>query len=204
MTDTLYTGHRTRDRATLTCSFWMTWQIQGLQNTCAQCVITGTVKESKQIAHSSSEPELRINFIFLINFVRSSSGVSFPAGKAENVIPKQNLNMTSQIHLCWRETPPLWVVSHIFLSQAKGVKYICNLEKKKIRNKNRSRAMIYLMENCRYTMLCTRSRLQGNFGVSPCALGSHLSLQILQDCTPISLLKPSREAPSLREPSMWS
>lgn len=61
----------------------MTWQIQGLQKTCAQCVMTGAIKESKQIAHSSSEPELRINFIFFINFFRSSSGVSFPREKAE-------------------------------------------------------------------------------------------------------------------------
>lgn len=69
----------------------MTWQMQGLQKTCAQCVITGTVKESKQIAHSSSEPELRINFIFLINFFRSSSGLSFPREKAEKLIPEQDL-----------------------------------------------------------------------------------------------------------------
>lgn len=69
----------------------MTWQMQGLQNTCAQCVITGTVRESKQIAHSSSEPELRISFIFLINFVLSSSGVSFPREKAEKLISEQDL-----------------------------------------------------------------------------------------------------------------
>lgn len=34
--------------------------------------------DSRQIEHSSSDPELRTNFIFSINFLRSSSGVPFP------------------------------------------------------------------------------------------------------------------------------
>lgn len=61
--------------------------------------MTGTVNESKQIAHSSSEPELRINFIFLINFFCSSSGVSFPREKGEKLISEQICNMTRQVNL---------------------------------------------------------------------------------------------------------
>lgn len=55
----------------------MTSHIHGLQNTCAQCVITGKVRESKQTAHSSSDPELRTSFILFTSFSRNSSGVLF-------------------------------------------------------------------------------------------------------------------------------
>jgi len=57
----------------------MTSEIHSLQNTCAQRVITGRVSDSKQTAHSSSEPELRTNFILLTKVSCSSSGVLLPA-----------------------------------------------------------------------------------------------------------------------------
>lgn len=49
--------------------------MHALQNTCAQCVITGRVSDSKQTVHSSSEPELRTNLILLTNVSCNSSGV---------------------------------------------------------------------------------------------------------------------------------
>lgn len=79
----------------------MTWQMQGLQNTCAQCVITGNVNESRQIEHSSSEPELRINFIFVTNIFLSSSGVSLPTKKkdAQKLVSDQTLYVTRIVYL---------------------------------------------------------------------------------------------------------
>lgn len=78
----------------------MTWQMQGLQNTCAQCVITGNVNESRQIEHSSSEPELRINFIFVTSIFLSSSGVSLPTKiDAQKLVSDQNLYVTRIVYL---------------------------------------------------------------------------------------------------------
>ena len=53
--------------------------------------MTGAIKESKQIAHSSSEPELRINFIFFINFFRSSSGDSEDLQDLLELKPKKDV-----------------------------------------------------------------------------------------------------------------
>jgi len=60
-------------RGRIALSALMTWMMQGRQNRWAQCVITGDFRASRQMAHSSSDPDVSTISIFSISCLRNSS-----------------------------------------------------------------------------------------------------------------------------------
>lgn len=67
-----------------TCSFWMTASMHARQYTCAHGVMTALRRESRQMEHSSSEPDWRTsNSVFTSSCLISSSVVSLGAASVQ-------------------------------------------------------------------------------------------------------------------------